>query len=75
MRDITYQVTTAPTPATMTPTWMRVPGIVGSRFVNGIALVCGTFEATSWKGPLMRMFARLIPMKVIISVVMISLTP
>ena len=54
---------------------MRVPGIVGSRFVNGIALVCGTFDAMSWNCPLMRMLARLIPMKVIISVVMISLTP
>ena len=49
--------------------------MVGSRFVKGIAFVCGTFDARSWKGPLMRMFARLIPMKVIISVVMISLTP
>ena len=43
--------------------------------MNGIALVWGTFDAMSWNCPLMRMLATLIPMKVIISVVMISLTP
>ena len=51
VRDITYHVRTAPTPATTTPTWIRVPGIVGSRSAKGIASVCGTFVAVSWKAP------------------------
>ena len=42
---------------------------------NGIALVCGTFDAGSWNGPLIRMLARSMPMKDIISVVMISFVP
>ena len=37
--------------------------------------VCGSCVVESWNGPLIRMVARSIPMKDIISVVMISFVP
>ena len=54
---------------------MRVPGIEGSILSNGTTAVWGRGVVGSWKGPLIRMLARSIPMNDIISVVMISFVP
>ena len=72
VRDIRNQTTIAAAPAIKTPTWIRVPGMAGSIAAKSRTLVCGTLEEKSWNGPLMRIPARLMPMNVIISVVMIS---
>ena len=51
-----------------------MPGIDGNNAVKSNARVCGVVVDGSWNGPLTRICARLMPMKVIISVVMISLS-
>ena len=56
------------------PTWIRVPGRLGSIGIERIVRVCGTWTMVkSRNGPLMRICARLIADELIISVVMISL--
>ena len=82
VRLIRNQTTRAAATATSRPTWTpgqrreadSVPGIDGSSAVKSNARVCGVVVVGSWNGPLTRICARLMPMKVIISVVMISLS-
>ena len=52
-----------------------VPGIDGSSALKSNARVWGVVVVGSWKVPLTRIPAKLMPMKLIISVVMISLSP
>ena len=68
-----YQTRNAPAPATSTPTWMRVVGMTGRKSSKASDLGLGHVRREVRNGPLMRMLARLMPMKLIISVVMISL--
>ena len=67
-------MTTAAT-ATMMPTWMVVLPKRGSRSLRGTESVWGTLVSALRQGPLMSRLARLIPMKLIITEVMISFTP